>query len=260
MGPELNPVPSPCFTQGPARLQAPSPHFPLSPRSATDFGCKTEEYPAMDPIHVCALSDTEFEAQYKELAIQCGDKRIVAAGERKHLRSVLMGDELLLWMASGLYSGAENVSWNLGASLITLTDRRLLILKKGVFRGIQAVAIDLDKVSVIAGDVGLLFGNIRIQVGANEHKIEQVSKQTVNVFVQQVEYAIEARKLDARTPLADEWEQGSELVPPTELTLPTASQSVDVIGQLERLADLRERGMLTDEEFEDQKRRVLRGD
>ena len=197
----------------------------------------------MPPIHVRALSELDFLAAYDQLAKEVGDDQVATRGERKHLPTVMMDDELLLWMSSGFLSSTGKEERSGGLALIALTDRRILIVDKRLFAGTQTIAIDLDKVNSITGDTGIFFGSFKIQDGANERKVDHVSKKSVHTFVQHVQRAIEARKLEARSPLSDDW------VPVHAVNDPIAS--------LERLADLHQRGVLTDTEFAEQKRRIL---
>ena len=209
----------------------------------------------MPPIHVRALSDEEFGARYEELAAECGDHKVLSAGERNHLPNVMMDDELLIWMSSGTLASTGKEQRKGGSCLIALTDRRILILDKRLFGGTQTIAIDLDKVNSITGDTGWFFGSFKIQDSGDERKVETVAKKTVHTFVQHVQRAIEARKLEARTPLADEWEEsgGYSLAADDR----SSGNDADLVTQLERLADLRDRGVLTEVEFQEQKHRIL---
>ena len=200
----------------------------------------------MPPIHVRALSESEYDEAYKQLADEIGDDGVMTRGERKYLPQVMMDDELLLWMSSGILSSTGKEKRSGGMALIALTDRRILFLDKRLFGGIQTIAMDLDKVNSITGDTGIFFGSFKIQDGGDERKIDNVSKKSVPTFVQQVQRAIEARKLEARTILSGDTAIGT-----------TAPAADDVVSQLERLAALRERGILTEDEFAAQKWKIL---
>ena len=166
----------------------------------------------------------------------------MTGGERKHLPSVMMPDELLLWTSSGILKSTGKEGKSGGMALIALTDRRILILDKRLFAGTQTIAIDLDKVNSITGDTGMFFGGFKIQDGGDERDVGQVSKKSVLPFVEKVQQAIEARKIEQRRAIV-------ATEPPTD----------DLISQLERLADLRERGILSDTEFDAQKAKLLGG-
>ena len=78
--------------------------------------------------------------------------------------------------------------------LITLTDRRVIFLDKGMLYGLKQTTIDLDKVNSISSSTGLLLGKISIEDGASSKLIENVGKKTVKNFTNKVQDAIEARK------------------------------------------------------------------
>lgn len=190
------------------------------------------------PRAIKNMSEPERELYYRELAAEVGDDRVMTGGERKHLPNVMMPDELLLWTSSGILKSTGKEGKSGGMALIALTDRRILILDKRLFAGTQTIAIDLDKVNSITGDTGMFFGGFKIQDGGDERDVGQVSKATVLPFVQRVQQAIEARKTELRQPAA-------------------APAQDDIVSKLERLADLRERGVLNDAEFESQKAKLL---
>lgn len=112
----------------------------------------------------------------------------------------------------------------------------------GLVYGLRQTAIDLDKVNAVSGETGIMFGNISIQDSAGSYQIRNVWKKTVMRFTNRVQEAIEARKSRF-------------------MQQPAASKATgpddDVIAKLERLASLRDRGVLTDAEFAEQKARIL---
>lgn len=200
------------------------------------------------PIALHDVTDREREAAYRRLSFEVGDKKIFVRGELKHLPNVMMPSELLLWMASGVLQSTGK-EWRAGGfTLIVLTDRRLILLDKKILAGIQTIAIDLDKVQSITGDTGLIFGSIKIQDAGNERKIGAIDNDTVQPFIMKVQAAIEERKRLQLT--------AGQVA--TEVQ-PVAPVQTDVVSQLERLADLMDRGILTPEEFQEQKRKMLDG-
>ena len=80
----------------------------------------------------------------------------------------------MLAFTSGLMDGN---TW-----LVTLTDRRIIFLDKGMIYGLKQTAIDLDKVNSISGETGIMFGKIAIEDGASQRVIANVWKKTVVAF------------------------------------------------------------------------------
>lgn len=194
---------------------------------------------SIQPQAIKHMTEDEREGYYWELAQEVGDNRLFTKGERKHLPEVMMPDELLLWMASGVLQSTGVEGKTGGHVLIALTDRRILILDKRLFAGTQTIAIDLDKINSITGDTGFFLGSFKIQDGGHERKVGRVPNETVTPFVQRVQKAIEDRKIAQRRPHVG---------------------GTDRVSQLERLADLWERRMLTDDEYEREKANLLRQD
>ncbi len=172
--------------------------------------------------------------EYDRIAKEIGDDQFFTKKELNHLPKVLSDGEQVLAFTSGVMGGN---TW-----LITLTDRRIIFLDKGMIYGLRQAAIDLDKVNAISGETGLLFGSIAIEDGASQRQITYVWKKTVVTFTNKVRDAIEARKQTLR---------------PVVATVQSSTEDVDIVGKLERLASLLEKGVLTQEEFAQQKARLL---
>ncbi len=204
------------------------------------------------PVAIKELSDQDRADVYRRLATEIGDSRLMTRGELDHLPTVMMPDELLLWFASGELQSTGKEQRTGGFALVALTDRRILILDKKFLAGIQTIAIDLDRVNSITGDTGLFFGNVKIQDGGDERKVGLIRNDTVQPFVARVQEAIQQRKQHLHDQQAAAIAAASA---PT--TAPPAA--VNVADQLEKLASLMERGILTPEEFAQQKAKLLQG-
>jgi hypothetical protein len=177
-----------------------------------------------------SASQADRKKEYDRIAREIGDDQFFTKKELNHLPEVLSDGEQVLAFTSGLM-GSD--TW-----LITLTDRRIIFLDKGMIYGLKQTTIDLDKVNSVSGQTGFFFGKIIIEDGASSRVIENVWKKTVVAFTNKVRDAMEARKNSAR---------------------PVAMQAKedDVVTKLEKLAALLEKGILTQEEFAAQKTRLL---
>ncbi|MFK0666612.1 PH domain-containing protein [Aeromonas salmonicida] len=178
-------------------------------------------------------SATERKAECKRIAAEVGDDMFFTKKELNHLPEILLNGERVISFTSGLMDGN---TW-----LITLTDKRVIFLDKGILFGLKQAIIDLDKVNAVSGETGLLLGSISIQDGATTRTIKNVQKKTVVNFTNKIRDAIEARKVNSVT--------HSNSMRPTE--------DFDLITQLERLASLKEKGVLTQDEFDQQKAKLL---
>lgn len=184
------------------------------------------------PINLKTASPSERKAEYDRIAKELGDDQFYTKKELNHLPEILSDGEAVLAFTSGLMDGN---TW-----LITLTDRRIIFLDKGMIYGLKQTTIDLDKVNAVSGETGLFFGKISIQDGATNKTVENVWKKTVVKFTNKVRDAIEARKQQSRP-----------------VTHTASSAEDDIVSKLERLAVMLEKGVLTQEEFMAQKAKLL---
>ncbi len=176
-------------------------------------------------------SKVELKKEYKRIADEMGDDQFFTKKELNYLPEVLMEQEQVLGFTSGLMDGN---TW-----LITLTDKRIIFMDKGMIYGLKQTVVDLDKVNAVSGSTGLFFGAITITDGATDRLIKNVWKKTVKNFTNKVQEALEARKHPQQ---AIQQEQEKE---------------VDPYEKLEKLAGLKDKGIISEEEFETQKKKIL---
>lgn len=150
--------------------------------------------------------------------------------EVKELPSVMYDGETLEYLMSGFLNGN---TW-----LIVCTNKRVLFLDKGMLFGCKQLEIPLEKINSIEAKKGLFLGSITIWDGASAMKIDQVQKKALQPFVTAVNSAREACKKQLSSPNV------------------TVTES-DYIIQLEKLAELKEKGIVTQEEFEIKKKQIL---
>jgi hypothetical protein len=154
-----------------------------------------------------------------------------AKKEIRHLPSVLNSDETIRAVTSGVYQGS---TW-----LMTVTDQRILFLDKGMFYGVTQVELPLRQINSISYKTGIIYGELHIATSSGgKNTVKKIRK-------------VEVAKLSSIV---------SSLISKTHSrsTQPsTQTQPMDVASQLERLATLVERGILTPQEFAAQKAKLL---
>ena len=155
------------------------------------------------------------------------------AKEVSHLPEILHDDESIKYLTSGLMDGT---TW-----LVVCTQKRVLLLDHGFLFGFKQSEMNLENINSISFQTGLLFGAIEIWHGGARMLIENCDKKTVKPFTDAVNAAMQAIKKG----------QGSAS------QAPVTSSSDDVVSQLERLAALLEKGILSQEEFQAQKKKLL---
>lgn len=154
--------------------------------------------------------------------------------EIRALPEILSDDETLKAMTSGFMDGT---TW-----LAVCTDRRVIFLDRGMIFGLRQVQMQLDRIQSIDHQTTVFFGWMRLWDGANAMVMRMVPKASLTHFVKVVREMSEGFRDRQRTP-------GGA----------TAATTPDLASQLERLAGLKEKGHLTAEEFEAQKRKLLGG-
>jgi len=152
--------------------------------------------------------------------------------EIRYLPDVLANDETVLALTSGLMDGN---TW-----LIVCTEKRVVFLDKGMIYGLKQRETPLERINSIEQKTGMIFGSIGIWDGAALMEIKNVMKKSVRPFVETVNRARDVLKSAKRS-----------------VQRPIALSSDDIASQLERLAGLRDRGILTDGEFQTQKDKIL---
>jgi hypothetical protein len=179
-----------------------------------------------------AKSNVEYEARLKEIKDQItriGNNSLsMCKKEIMELPKILQADEVIEQIVSGSYEGGHGV--------LVATNKRLVFVDKGTLWGCKVEDFPYDKINSIQYDTGMLMGTIKIHASGNHADIHNVDKVWAKNFA---DFA--RAKISSYT------------------NVPTQSPqlAVDMLSQLERLAKLKEQGVLTDEEFSEQKAKML---
>ncbi len=152
--------------------------------------------------------------------------------EIRALPEILDTNESVRAVTSGMMGGC---TW-----LAVCTERRLIFLNRRMFFGLRQVQMMLDRVQSIDHDFTVFFGNIRVFDGVTVFMLNMVLKDSIMPFVKVTEEMIHAQRKQAQPKAA-----------------PSLQASADVAGQLAKLAELKEKGYLTEAEFQEQKKKLL---
>jgi hypothetical protein len=162
-----------------------------------------------------------------------GVSSFLAKKEIKELPNILWHDEEVKGLIQGMY--------NNGNGLLVGTNSRLIFINKKLLGGIVVEDFPYDKISSIQYETGLLFGKITIFTSGNKALIEQTDKKQARTFCDEARERI-SNKSAAAAPVPVAAQPGTQ---------------VDVADQLQKLAALKEKGILTEEEFQAQKKKLL---
>jgi hypothetical protein len=151
--------------------------------------------------------------------------------EIRALPEILDDDERVIAITSGM---RDSTTW-----LLVCTQRRLIFLNRGMFFGLRQIQMPLDRIQSIDHSSVIALGSISVWDGASSVSIGMVWKPSILPFVRVTEEAMfELRKAQSR-PAA------------------STTQPLDVASQLAKLAELKEKGHLTQAEFDAQKKKLL---
>ena len=146
--------------------------------------------------------------------------------EINELPKILAESEIVDNIAQGTYSN--------GQGILVSTNRRLVFIDKGLLYGLKVEDFPLDKITTIQYETGLLLGEIKIHTSGNIAKIDNVEKTTARSFAEFVR---------------------NKLSQPKE-TIAQSTQP-NVLDQLEKLAKLKDNGIISEEEFIEQKKKLF---
>jgi hypothetical protein len=158
--------------------------------------------------------------------------KLLGRKEVAELPAILWEGEIVQDIIQGYY--------NNGLGILVATQRRLIFVDKGLMWGLKVEDFPVDKISSIQYETGLLMGTVTIFTSGNRADIKNVPKDEARRFAETVRARISASAPKAAPS------------PPT-----AAPANGDIVSQLERLAALKERGVLTEEEFAAQKSRIF---
>lgn len=148
--------------------------------------------------------------------------------EIRALPKILDASESVKAVTSGLVA---NSTW-----LAVCTERRLIFLNCNMFIGLQQVQMPLNRVQSIDHEYTLVIGSITVFDGINKFRLGLVLKESIMPFVKVTEEMMNRVRMQA---------------------VPSQSGTPDVASQLAKLAELKEKGYLTEEEFQQQKKKLL---
>lgn len=158
-----------------------------------------------------------------------GVSKVLTRKEIRELPSILWEDELPEAIITGLYHNHNGI--------LMATNKRAIFIDKGLF-SLRVEDFAYDKISSIEYRTGMMMGEVDIYASGNKAEIKSVPNNQVRPS---------AEHLRARI---------SPQIPHQNMPK-SSSNDADMISKLERLANLKAQGVLTDEEFEREKKRIL---
>ncbi|WP_415327518.1 PH domain-containing protein [Chryseobacterium sp. MMS23-Vi53] len=194
--------------------------------------------------------------------------------EVNELEKILDKDERLIAIAEGKYL------YNNQEGIVISTQKRVVFFDKKFFGGVDKNEFLLEKISSIDYDTGLLTSELKIRTAAGTAEFKLYNKTAAQIFCDAVKNYLgrpanqvqQTQSFQSKAPEPQssfnnlyntkrpETQSYQQSVPQQKVQ-PTSNvpkESAEVIfQQLEKLGKLREMGVLTEEEFAEQKKKLL---
>lgn len=148
--------------------------------------------------------------------------------EIKQLPQVLLEGENIESLVYGRYHHRHGI--------LVATNQRLIFLEKRLF-SLHVETFDYHKIAAVGYSTGVLFGSLEIRISGNQLRISGIDKSRIQPLVHTIRQRI-AQSM-------------------TESTKELPHLDDDILIKLERLARLKEQGVITTEEMLEQKKRIL---
>lgn len=122
--------------------------------------------------------------------------------------------------------------------LLVATQKRVFILDRRVFYGSENKEISYLTIANVRYDTGLFFGDLIIDDQGEDHRFRYAYKSDLRKFADIL---------------------GDKVSEYREKSVEANNQYLSTADELKKLWDLKEKGAITEEEFRDQKRRLMTG-
>jgi|GEM_PF-2210483 len=163
--------------------------------------------------------------------------------EIKDLPTILYPDEKLHGLIEGVLTRVHNREIN-GNGLVIATNKRIIFFRKSFLGIVTKEEIPITKVSSSSFRKGLMFSSVAIIASNNEAVVEYCDKDIGRRFNDTVQKLISNLETHTEHSVTQNNSQVSR----------TSSSGIE---QLEKLFDLKQKGILTEEEYAAQKAKLL---
>ena len=169
-----------------------------------------------------------------------GFKRYAGRGEIAYLPDMLIEGETIQALATGNLYGRGYAAGQ--QYLVVATDRRLLFLSAGLLSGLRRGELSLRQITAVTHRTGRVQGSVDLTTSEGRVIIDKIANNDVQRLARVLAELISRQATDPA---------------PAAFPPPGIPGQPDIITQLERLVQLKERGALTEQEFQTLKARLL---
>lgn len=173
----------------------------------------------------------------EKFMIDFGFRPVMTKSEIKELPSLLYDEEILHAIVEGQLKRIHNRDIN-GFGIAIATNKRIIFFRKSIIGTVTKEETPISKISSASFRKGLLSSSIAIVTSNNESVIEQCDKMVGRKFIDKVQNLISGLDNIA-------------------IFSPQIHTQNDTLVQLEKLFELKQKGIVTEEEFNSQKTKIL---
>ncbi len=180
------------------------------------------------------MSNDEDETLFSESLIEGDDEDELADEETEEAEKYVDPDEKLRAIIEGVVDGQTSLN------RLAVTDSRIVFYPKGggflaSFSKTSAIFLDYDQIITVQGKKGMVMGEISVSTKDRIVRFKDMAKDDVD----QIANMISRLKSKAKT---------------QQVVSPARDSAFD---QLKKLAELRQMGAITEEEFQEKRKRLL---
>lgn len=187
--------------------------------------------------------------EIKDQIVATGAKlSLLVNSEVEELANVLDKDEKLIAIAEGKY-----LHNNLDGIVVS-TERRIIFVDKKFFGGVFENEFPLHKVSSVQHDTSLMSSTLKVYTPGFTAEFKLYIKSAAKNFFDAVQDYIGRSEDQIQAKIQ---QQQTIQPPPIHPVSEQKEDSAVIFEQLEKLGKLREMGVLTEEEFAEQKKKLL---
>lgn len=162
---------------------------------------------------------------------------------------VLEGEEMVDAIYGNVDRNMMGVKQKQENAALVLTPTRLILYHNKMFlKGHSSIDFSLQKINSVNLDSGMVYATVKVYSGSDSIIVNKASKINGERFVKNLKTMLS--KVNGQTSTTQTSQE-------SQISQSPQSPYIDVADQIKKLVDLKTQGILTDEEFQAQKRKLL---
>ncbi|HEY3361691.1 MAG TPA: PH domain-containing protein [Methanosarcina sp.] len=171
------------------------------------------------------------------------------------IERVLEGEEIIDAISGFIDRTMAGVKQKRATGALVLTPTRVILYhNKMLFKGHSSMEFPLQRINSVDFNSGMIYADIKIHAGSDILIMDKASKVYGERFIKNLKTLISNLNNPTSTTPNSQFSQS-----PQVSDAPHISQApqIDIADQLQKLANLKAQGILTEEEFTTQKKKLL---